>query len=315
MNASPRTGTATSPGSISAPLITAPVLEGWSHALSGKVRELYVPAGASLATAPEVLVVATDRISAYDFSLQPGIPDKGRLLTQLSLLWFDLLAPIIPHHVLSADDVPAQVHGRAVRCRGLDMIPLECVARGYLTGSGFADYTRTGAVGGHRLAPGLLDGSELPDPLFTPATKAEHGDHDENITVADARTRLGADLVDALAETTLAIYRTARDTARERGIILADTKLEFGFSRADGNLVLGDEVLTPDSSRFWDAASYAPGRPQPSFDKQFVRDWLTRESGWSQSSGEAPPALPLSVVERTRAKYIEAFERLSGTRF
>lgn len=298
-----------------APLIEGPALEGWDHALTGKVRELYVPAGTSLAEATEVLVVATDRISAFDFSLQPGIPDKGRILTHMSLLWFDLLKDITPHHVISADDVPAEVRGRAVRCQGLDMVPLECVVRGFLTGSGLSDYKREGAVGGHSLPEGLVDGSELPTPLFTPSTKAEQGDHDENITVDEAREHLGQDLVDRLEETTIAVYSKARDFARERGIILADTKLEFGLSKTTGELVLGDEVLTPDSSRFWDAAAYREGASQPSFDKQFVRDWLTKESGWDRESGDLPPVLPSEIVEKTRAKYVDAYERLSGVRF
>lgn len=300
---------------MNGPLIHAPALDGWDHALTGKVRELYVPAGASLTSAKEVLVVATDRISAFDFSLQPGIPDKGRVLTQMSLLWFDHLAPVTKNHVISATDVPEEVRGQALRCHGLDMVALECVVRGYLTGSGLADYRHDGAVGGHALPAGLTDGSELPAPLFTPSTKAEQGDHDENITVEQARERLGADLVNELEETTLAVYASARDFARERGIILADTKLEFGHSRTTGELILGDEVLTPDSSRFWDAATYRVGQAQPSFDKQFVRDWLTKESGWDRSSNTPPPALPEEVVEATRAKYIEAFERLSGTSF
>lgn len=300
---------------MNGPLIHAPALDGWDHALTGKVRELYVPAGASLTSAKEVLVVATDRISAFDFSLQPGIPDKGRVLTQMSLLWFDHLAPVTKNHVISATDVPEEVRGQALRCHGLDMVALECVVRGYLTGSGLADYRHDGAVGGHALPAGLTDGSELPAPLFTPSTKAEQGDHDENITVEQARERLGADLVNELEETTLAVYASARDFARERGIILADTKLEFGHSRTTGELILGDEVLTPDSSRFWDATTYRVGQAQPSFDKQFVRDWLTKESGWDRSSNTPPPALPEEVVEATRAKYIEAFERLSGTSF
>lgn len=296
-------------------MIAAPTLEGWDHALSGKVRELYVPAGQTLAEAREVLVVATDRISAFDFSLQPGIPDKGEILTRMSLLWFEHLAPVTRNHVISATDVPDAVRGRALRCEGLTMVPLECVVRGYLTGSGLSDYTRTGAVGGHSLPAGLVDGSELAEPIFTPSTKAEVGAHDENITVEQARERLGKDLVAELEEKTLVVYRSAREFAKERGIILADTKLEFGHSKTDGALVLGDEVLTPDSSRFWAADSYKPGQSQPSFDKQFVRDWLTKESSWDKSSQVAPPTLPGRVVEATRAKYVEALERLSGQRF
>lgn len=296
-------------------LVEAPTLEGWDHALSGKVRELYVPHGSTLESASEVLVVATDRISAFDHALTPGIPDKGRILTALSLAWFEHLEDVTENHVLSASDVPDSVRGRALRCEALDMVPLECIVRGYLTGSGLADYRRDGAVGGHALPDGLEDGSRLPSALFTPSTKAEQGEHDENITVAEARNRLGSELIDELEERTVAVYRSAERFARERGIILADTKLEFGRSRHTRNIVLGDEVLTPDSSRFWAADQYEPGRAQPSFDKQFVRDWLTYESGWDKKSQVAPPPLPDAVVESTRAKYIEAYERLTGERF
>ncbi|MCG7426256.1 phosphoribosylaminoimidazolesuccinocarboxamide synthase [Helcobacillus massiliensis] len=301
---------------MSEALLDAPRLDGWDHAVSGKVRELYVPAGESLSTAREVLVLATDRISAFDFSLQPGIPDKGRILTRMSVLWFDLLKDVVPNHVISAEDVPEPVRGRALRCQGLDMLPLECIVRGYLTGSGLADYRGSGSVGGHALPAGLEDGSRLPEPIYTPSTKAEVGGHDENITVAQARELVGEDLGAQAEEASLEVYRRAADFARERGIILADTKLEFGTSRADGSLVLGDEVLTPDSSRFWDADGYRVGQAQPSFDKQFVRDFLTSaESGWDRASGEEPPVLPERIVEATRAKYIDALERLTGERF
>jgi phosphoribosylaminoimidazole-succinocarboxamide synthase len=302
--------------SARSPLTEAPELPGWDHAVSGKVRELYVPAGEDVATADEVLVLATDRISAYDFSLAPGIPDKGRVLTGISLFWFEQLADLVPHHVLSAEDVPEQVRGRALRCRGLDMIPLECVVRGYLTGSGRADYERDGAVGGHELPAGLVEASRLPRPLFTPSTKAEQGEHDENITVAQAREALGADLVDRLDELTRSVYVRAQRIAAERGILLADTKLEFGFSRTDGTLTLGDEVLTPDSSRFWSADDYREGVAQASLDKQFVRDWLTSDaSGWERASETPPPRLPDAVVAQTRDRYIEAYERLTGSAF
>ncbi|MCT1776090.1 phosphoribosylaminoimidazolesuccinocarboxamide synthase [Brachybacterium sp. p3-SID957] len=298
------------------PLLTAPVLSGWDHAVGGKVRELYVPAGTDPAEATEVLMVATDRISAYDHALQPGIPDKGRILTAISLFWFEQLEDLVPNHVLSATDVPAEVTGRALRCRGLDMVPLECVARGYLTGSGLADYRATGSVGGHTLPEGLTEASRLEPAIFTPATKAELGDHDENITVDEARQRLGGDLVEELEHLTLAVYERARSIAAERGILLADTKLEFGHSRTDGSLVLGDEVLTPDSSRFWSAAGYREGRAQPSLDKQFVRDWLTSDtSGWDRAADAPPPALPAEVVEQTRSRYVEAYERLTGQVF
>ena len=301
---------------MSAALVEAPELSGWDHAVSGKVRELYVPAGQDPRTATEVLVLATDRISAYDHSLQPGIPDKGRLLTGISLFWFEQLADLLPHHVLSATDVPDEVAGRALRCRGLDMVPLECIARGYLTGSGLADYRAGGSVGGHVLPSGLREASRLDPAIFTPSTKAEQGEHDENITVAEAKDRLGEKLVDELEQLTLAVYERARSLAAERGILLADTKLEFGRSRTDGALTLGDEVLTPDSSRFWSAEGYREGAAQPSLDKQFVRDWLTsRASGWHKGSQVPPPVLPAEGVEQTRARYVEAYERLTGTSF
>lgn len=298
------------------PLTEAPDLEGWDHVVSGKVRELYVPAGTDPQAAQEVLVVATDRISAYDHSLQPGIPDKGRLLTGISVFWFEQLADLVPHHVLSSTDVPDAVAGRALRCRGLDMVPLECIARGYLTGSGLADYRAGGSVGGHLLPAGLVEASRLDPALFTPSTKAGPGEHDENITVAQAQDLLGTELTEDLEAMTLAIYERARTIAGERGIVLADTKLEFGRSRTDGTLMLGDEVLTPDSSRFWSADTYEEGRVQPSLDKQFVRDWLTSPaSGWSKGSNTPPPELPAEVVAQTRARYVEAYERLTGTSF
>jgi len=298
------------------PLIQAPELPGWDHIVSGKVRELYVPAGVDPSTAEEVLVLATDRISAYDHSLQPGIPDKGRLLTGISLFWFEQLADIVPHHVLSATDVPTEVAGRALRCRGLDMVELECIARGHLTGSGLADYRAGGSVGGHVLPAGLVEASRLQPAIFTPSTKAGPGEHDENITVAQARELVGEELADELESLTLAVFERARRIADERGIILADTKLEFGRSRVDGTLTLGDEVLTPDSSRFWSADTYEAGRTPPSLDKQFVRDWLTSAaSGWSKGSATAPPTLPTEVVEQTRARYVEAYERLTGQSF
>ncbi|GAA1316754.1 phosphoribosylaminoimidazolesuccinocarboxamide synthase [Brachybacterium tyrofermentans] len=298
------------------PLIEAPDLPGWDHVVSGKVRELYVPAGTDPSAAAEVLVVATDRISAYDHSLQPGIPDKGRVLTAISTFWFEQLADIVPNHVISASDVPQAVAGRALRCQGLDMVPLECIARGYLTGSGLADYRAGGSVGGHVLPGGLVEASRLDPAIFTPSTKAEAGEHDENITVAQARDLLGSELTDDLEELTLAAYEKARTIAAERGILLADTKFEFGHSRTDGTLMLGDEVLTPDSSRFWSADTYVEGRTQPSLDKQFVRDWLTsRASGWHKGSNTPPPELPAEVIDQTRARYVQAYERLTGRSF
>jgi phosphoribosylaminoimidazole-succinocarboxamide synthase len=278
------------------------------HLQSGKVRDLYeLPDGL-------LLMVASDRISAYDFVLPTPIPDKGAVLTQLSLWWFEQLADIVPHHVVSTD-VPPEYAGRAVVCRRLQMFPVECVARGYLAGSGLLDYRATGSVCGVPLPPGLDDGSELPEPAFTPAAKADLGQHDENVTYDDVVATVGAEDAAELRRITLAVYARARDIARDRGIIVADTKLERGRDDS-GRIVLGDEVLTPDSSRFWPADGWQPGRPQPSFDKQFVRDWLTSPaSGWDRHSGEAPPELPPEVVERTRAKYVEAYERLTGRRF
>jgi phosphoribosylaminoimidazole-succinocarboxamide synthase len=282
-----------------------PELPGFRHVHSGKVRDLYeTPDG-------DLLMVASDRISAFDFILPSPIPDKGAILTQLSLWWFERLADLVPNHVLSTD-VPAGVAGRAVVCRRLAMFPVECVARGYLTGSGLADYLASGAVCGVALPAGLVDASELPEPIFTPATKADLGEHDENVTYDDVARTVGADDADALRRLTLAVYRRARDVARDRGIIVADTKLELGRS-PEGEIVLADEVLTPDSSRFWPADGWQPGRPQPSYDKQFVRDWLTSpESGWDRYGGEEPPPLPDDVVARTRGKYVEAYERLTG---
>jgi len=283
----------------------APEVPGATHIHSGKVRDLYRLPDTSL------LMVASDRISAYDFVLPTPIPDKGAVLTQLSLWWFEQLEDLVPHHVVSTD-VPAEFAGRAILCRRLEMYPVECVARGYLTGSGLAEYLATGVACGVPLPAGLVDGSELPEPIFTPATKAAIGDHDENVTYDDVVATVGADAAAELRDITLAVYSRARDIADKRGIILADTKLELGRD-ADGRLVLGDEVLTPDSSRFWPADQWEPGRQQPSYDKQFVRDWLTSPaSGWDRASGEEPPPLPDDVVERTRAKYLEAFELLTG---
>jgi phosphoribosylaminoimidazole-succinocarboxamide synthase len=286
----------------------AAALEGAVHLHSGKVRDLYrLPDGS-------LLMVASDRISAYDFVLATEIPDKGELLTRMSLWWFDRLADLVPNHVLSTD-VPDAVRGRAVVCEPLGMYPVECVARGYLTGSGLSDYRTTGRVCGVVLPEGLEDGSRLEPTIFTPATKAQLGDHDENVSYDAVAHQIGGARAAELRDLTLAVYARAESLARERGIILADTKLEFG-ARPDGTTVLGDEVLTPDSSRFWPADQWRPGRPQPSYDKQFVRDWLTSPaSGWDRGSGDPPPPLPGEVVDRTRAKYVEAYERLTGERF
>jgi phosphoribosylaminoimidazole-succinocarboxamide synthase len=286
--------------------VDAPLeLPGFRHVHRGKVRDLYeTPDG-------ELLMVASDRISAFDFVLPSPIPDKGAILTQLSLWWFERLADLVPNHVLSTD-VPPAVAGRALVCRRLAMFPVECVARGYLAGSGLSDYLGSGSVCGVPLPAGLADGSELPEPIFTPATKADLGEHDENVTYDDVVATVGADDAAELRRLTLAVYGRGRDLARDRGIVVADTKLELGRAPG-GEIVLADEVLTPDSSRFWPADTWQPGRPQPSYDKQFVRDWLTSPaSGWDRHGGEAPPPLPDEVVARTREKYVEAYERLTG---
>ncbi|MGW1535981.1 phosphoribosylaminoimidazolesuccinocarboxamide synthase [Streptomyces aureus] len=281
---------------------------GLVHLHTGKVRDLYQN------EAGDLVMVASDRISAYDWVLPTEIPDKGRTLTQLSLWWFDQLAELAPNHVLSTElppGAPADWAGRTLICKSLRMAPVECVARGYLTGSGLVEYNESRTVCGLALPEGLVDGSELPAPIFTPATKAAVGEHDENVSYEEVVRQVGADTAAELRQATLAVYGRARDIARDRGIILADTKFEFGY---DGDtLVLADEVLTPDSSRFWPADVWEPGHAQPSFDKQYVRDWLTSaESGWDRKSEQPPPALPERVVEATRAKYIEAYERLTG---
>jgi phosphoribosylaminoimidazole-succinocarboxamide synthase len=282
---------------------------GLTHLHTGKVRDLYQT------EAGELVMVASDRISAYDWVLPTEIPDKGRILTQLSLWWFDRLADLVPHHVVSTEPpagAPADWAGRTLVCKSLRMVPVECVARGYLTGSGLAEYNVSRTVCGLALPEGLVDGSELPAPIFTPATKAAVGEHDENVSYEEVARQVGAETAAQLRQATLAVYSRARDIARDRGIILADTKFEFGF---DGDrLVLADEVLTPDSSRFWPADQWQPGRPQPSFDKQYVRDWLTSaESGWDRAGEQPPPPLPEHVVEATRARYVEAYECLTGT--
>ena len=275
----------------------------------GKVREIY-DAGDD-----RLLLVASDRISAYDHVLPTPIPDKGRVLTQLSVWWFDQLAPVLAssgatHHLISATDVPPEVAGRAMLVRRLEMLPVECVARGYLSGSGTVEYSRTGSIRDVALPPGLVEGSKLPAPVFTPSTKAEVGAHDEAIDFAAVEGAVGAERAAALRELTLALYSRAAEIASEAGLILADTKFEFGL--AGGSLVLGDEVLTPDSSRFWPASSWSPGSVQPSYDKQYVRDWLT-SSGWDRVS--PPPELPADVVAATRERYVTAYERLTGTTF
>lgn len=298
--------------------VDGPTLPGWRHAYSGKVRDLYEPDGSPAGDALRathgdvVLVVASDRVSAYDHVLSPGIPGKGAVLTALSLWWFDQLADLVPNHVVSTD-VPAAVAGRAMVCRRLDMFPVECVVRGYLTGSGLAEYRENGEVTGIALPGGLVDGSRLPEPIFTPATKAALGDHDENVRFSVVVDTVGPEVAERLRDLTLAVYARAEAVARERGVLLADTKLEFGTDPTTGEITLGDEVLTPDSSRFWPADAWEPGHAQPSFDKQFVRDWLTSPaSGWDRASDTPPPPLPADVVARTQARYAEAYERLTG---
>lgn len=272
---------------------------------AGKVREMYaLPDG-------DVLMVATDNISAFDHVLPTSIPGKGAVLTQLSLWWFERLRDLVPDHVVSVD-VPDAVRGRAVVVEKLDMVPVECVARGYLTGSGWAEYQRSRTVCGVPLPDGLRDGDKLPAPIFTPAIKAELGEHDENVDLATIARLHGDELAVRLRDLTLEVYARAERIAAGRGIILADTKFEFG-RRDDGTLVLADEVLTPDSSRFWDAELWRPGESLPSFDKQYVRDWLAEQSGWDRET--TPPELPAEVVEATRARYVEAYERLTGRSF
>jgi phosphoribosylaminoimidazole-succinocarboxamide synthase len=275
----------------------------------GKVREIY-DAGSD-----RLLLVASDRISAYDHVLPTPIPDKGRVLTQLSVWWFDQLGPVLSafgasHHLISAVDVPADVVGRAMLVRRLEMLPVECVARGYLSGSGTVEYSSTGSIRDVALPPGLVEGSRLPSPVFTPSTKAEVGDHDEAIDFAAVESAVGASRAAELRELTLALYSRATEVTLDAGIILADTKFEFGL--AGESLVLGDEVLTPDSSRFWPSSTWSPGSVQPSYDKQYVRDWLT-SSGWDRVS--PAPELPADVVAATRERYITAYERLTGLAF
>jgi len=298
-------------------------LPGYVPVYSGKVRELYAPIDESTGVArqDQLLLVATDRISAFDYILDSEIPDKGKVLTQLSLWWFEQLTDIIPNHVISTQ-VPESVAGRAVLVQRLDMVPVECIGRAYLTGSGLSEYNQTSSVCGVPLPPGLEDGSLLPSPIFTPSTKAPIGEHDQPMTFAQVETQVGIPLAARVRDLTIAILGRGNEIAADRGILLADTKVEFGLdaSRPDaaGNptIVLADEVLTPDSSRFWPAASWHPGRAQVSYDKQFVRDWLTSgASGWDRSSGETPPALPDNIIEATRSKYIEAFESLTGRTF
>ena len=282
----------------------AAAITGWTLVRTGKVRELYTNETGNL------LIVASDRVSAFDWVLPTQIPNTGAVLTQLSLWWFEQLKHLVPNHIISSD-VPAEVAGRAVIAKPLIMYPIECVARGYLTGSGWAEYKNDQKVCGNDLPAGLQDGSQLPTSIFTPATKAEIGDHDINIDFIAATKVVGVETATELRDLTLEIYNEASKIAKKRGIILADTKFEFGAD-AHGAMTLGDEVLTPDSSRFWDAAVWQPGKSQPSFDKQYLRDYLV-SSGWDRESN--PPALPTEVVEKTAQRYTEAFERITGTEF
>jgi phosphoribosylaminoimidazole-succinocarboxamide synthase len=272
---------------------------------SGKVRDVY-------ADGDDLVLVASDRVSIYDVVLPTAIPDKGAVLTQLSLWWFDRLGDLVPNHVISGDDVPPEFAGRAMRCRRLDMLPVECVARGYLTGGGLKDYEKTGAVSGVTLPPGLVDGARLPEPIFTPSTKAPLGQHDEAMTFAEVEDLVGARTAARLRDLTLAVYARGAETAAANGILVADTKLEFGHDPATGDIVLADEVLTPDSSRFWPADRWAPGRPQPSFDKQFVRDW-SATLDWNRTP--PGPEVPPEIVAATRARYVEVYERITGARW
>jgi phosphoribosylaminoimidazole-succinocarboxamide synthase len=268
---------------------------------SGKVRDVY-------ADGDDVILVATDRVSVFDVVLPTPIPERGKILTQLSLWWFERLADVVPNHVIS-EDVPAEWAGRAIRCRRLRMLPVECIARGYLAGSGLVEYEKRGAVSGVRLPPGLVDGSRLDEPVFTPTTKATVG-HDEFITFEDVVAEVGAENAARLRELTLRVYRRGAAVAAERGVIIADTKLEFGLA-PDGTLTLADEVLTPDSSRFWPAGEWRPGGPQPSMDKQFLREW-SATTGWDRTP--PGPPIPDEVVAATMERYVEVYERITGLR-
>ncbi len=280
------------------------MIPGWTHLRTGKVRDLYTN------DLGNILLVASDRISAYDWVMPTEIPGKGAVLTQLSLFWFDLLEDIVPNHIISTD-VPEIVEDRAIIVQPLEMFAIECVVRGYLTGSGWSEYKENSAVCGNSLPSGLIDGSQLPSSIFTPATKAEIGDHDINIDFQSAAAIIGDDDAERLRDLTLKLYDTAVEFSKSRGIILADTKFEFGRN-SGGEIVLGDETLTPDSSRFWDQSTWVPGGTQPSFDKQFLRDYLVA-SGWDRNS--PPPELPAEIVEKTALRYEEAFFRLTGSKF
>ncbi len=284
-------------------------LNGWTHAYSGKVRDLYIPAGETLESTPRVLVVASDRVSAFDHVLEPGIPGKGELLTTLSMWWFNQLG--VPNH-LRKGDIPAEVQGKAMLVANLDMFPVECVVRGYLSGSGWVEYQESQSVCGIALPAGLQDGDKLPQPIYTPAWKAPFGEHDENITFERTIELVGLEDATALRDLSLQIFTTATEIAAAKGILLADTKFEFGRDRETGVITLADEVLTSDSSRYWDAAAYAAGtttaQKMTSFDKQIVRNWLS--ANWDKTG--TPPVLPADIVERTADRYRELISRMLG---
>ena len=296
MRQQPKTGSTRAPAG--AGYVRSPHME-LLH--SGKVREVYLDRG-------DIVLVASDRVSVYDVVLPTAIPDKGALLTALSLWWFERTADVVANHVISADDVPDEVKGRAIRCRRLDMLAVECVARGYLTGSGLKEYRATGSVSGVALPSGLVDGSRLPEPIFTPSSKAPMGQHDEPITFDDVVDLVGAATAATLRDATLELYRRGAEVAAARGVLLADTKFEFGTDAA-GAVVLGDEIFTSDSSRYWPADEWEPGRAQNSFDKQIVRDWAAG-TGWDKT---APgPEIPADVLTRTRSRYVDLYRRLTG---
>ncbi len=298
-------------------MTTSNAIPGWVHLNSGKVRDIFAPEDSTITN--ELLMVTSDRISAYDFVMPNPIPDKGKILNQLAVWWMRQMEDIVPNHLAThptnphyATDVPREVAGRAVKCRRLNMVPIECVVRGYLTGSGLVEYRENGTVTGIELPEGLTEASRLEEPIFTPAAKAELGDHDENIPFSRAVEMVGEELATKLRELSIAIYSRARDIAAERGLILADTKFEFGIDPNTGEVVLADEILTPDSSRYWPADQWVEGQVTPSFDKQYLRDWLTSPaSGWDKVS--EPPTLPEDVVAATRERYLTAFRTITGT--
>lgn len=286
--------------------------DGYEHVFSGKIRDIYRNSQGRF------LLITSDRISAYDWVLPTEIPDKGRILNGISQWWFGQLEGVVHNHTTTSK-VPKSVEGRAVLCEPLEMFPVECVVRGYLAGSGYVDYLRERKISGQGLPPGLKDGALLPKPLFTPATKAAVGEHDVSITYDELIVELGQEEAQELKRLSLSVYEYAAEKMLRKGLILADTKFEFGIAlggKYKDRIILGDEVLTPDSSRYWEKDQWNPGGAQPSFDKQFVRDWLTSPaSGWSKDSGEAPPPLPPEIVEKTREKYVQAYERITGSQF